>query len=139
LYIELLEERVRRSQSKHKLSFDLSLEHLKRAAVDGRCTSYGDIAKASGVEGAKARHQMNGPNGDLDRLLDISHARGLPLLTAICVSQGNIKDGELGDEVLAGFVAAARRLGLAVESPIEFHHRSRDDCWKWGAKERANL
>lgn len=137
LFIELLEERVRRSQIKHKLNFDLSLEHLKRAAVDGRCTSYGDLAKASGVEWSKARHQMNGPNGHLDRLLDICHARGLPLLTAICVNQANVAGGDLGEEALAGFVAAAFRLGVAVGDPVDFHHRCRDECWRWGAQQLA--
>jgi hypothetical protein len=137
LYFGLLEERVRRAQLKHKLDFDRSLEHLKQAAIDQTCTSYGNLAQASGVEWSKARHQMNGPNGHLDRLLDICHARGLPLLTAICVNQGNIADGELGEEALAGFVAGARRLGLTVSDPVEFHHRCRNECWAWGAGKQS--
>lgn len=48
---------------------------------------------------------MNGPHGHLDRLLELSYARGLPLLTAICVNQDRLEEGELGDEALAGFVA----------------------------------
>ena len=138
LYFELLEERVRRVQLKHKLDFDRSLEHLKQAAINQICTSYGALAKASGVEWSKARHQINGPNGHLDRLLDICLARGLPLLTAICVNQGNLADGELGADALAGFVAGAQRLGLAVSDPLEFHYRCRDECWAWGAGQRAN-
>lgn len=132
LYFELLEERVRRAQLKQKLDFDKSLEHLKHTAIDQTCTSYGDLAAASGIDWSKARHQMNGPNGHLDRLLDICHARGLPLLTAICVNRGNITDGELEEGALAGFVAGARRLGLVVSDPLEFHHRCRDECWAWG-------
>jgi len=137
LYIELLEERARRTQMKQGLNFDRSLEHLKQAAMDRKCTSYGELAKASGVEWSKARHQMNGSSGHLDRLLDICHARGLPLLTAICVNQGNVTDGELGEEALEGFAAGARRLGLAVTDPLDFHHRCREECWEWGAKARA--
>jgi hypothetical protein len=136
LYLELLEERVRCAQLKHKLDFDRSLEHLKQAAIDQTCTSYGALAAASRVEWSQARHQMNGANGHLDRLLDMCHARSLPLLTAICVNQGNIADGELGEEALAGFVAGAQRLGLAVTEPLDFHHRCRDECWAWGAGER---
>jgi hypothetical protein len=132
-YRELLEERARRAQLKHNLNFDRSLEHLKQAAMNRACTSYGDLAKASGVDWSTARHQMNGPNGHLDRLLDICHARGLPLLTAICVNQGNVAGGELGEEALAGFVAGAQRLGLEVTDPVEFHHRCREECWAWGA------
>jgi hypothetical protein len=134
LYLELLEERARRAQEKQKLDFGRSLEHLKQAAIHRTCTSYGDLAKASGVDWSTARHQMNGPNGHLDRLLDICHARGLPLLTAICVNQTNVADGELGEEALAGFVAGARRLGLEVTDPVEFHHRCREECWAWGAQ-----
>ena len=138
LYLKLLEERVRRAQLRHKLDFNRSLEHLKRAAINQTCTSYGALAAASGVEWSKARHQMNGTNGHLDRLLDICHARGLPLLTAICVNQGNIADGELGEEALAGFVAGAQRLGLPVDNPLKFHHRCRDECWAWGAGKRPS-
>jgi hypothetical protein len=135
LYIELLEERIRRAQLVHRLDFGLSLDHLKRAAINQICTSYGELAAASGLDWSKARHQMNGPNGHLDRLLDICHARGLPLLTAICVNQRNLESAELGEEALAGFAAGARRLGLAIGDSLEFHHRCRDDCWKWGAEQ----
>lgn len=133
LYHRLLEERARRSQSKHRLDFDKSLEHLKTAARSQRCTSYGELAAASGVDWSKARHQMNGPGGHLDRLLDICHARGLPVLTAICVNQSNLDDGELGDAALAGFAAGARRLGMSVADPREFHRQCVKECWEWGS------
>lgn len=133
LYRKLLEERARRSQSKHKLDFDKSLNHLMEAAKEQRCTSYGHLAAASGLDWSKARHQMNGKDGHLDRLLDLCHARGLPLLTAICVNQGNLDDGELGEAALAGFVAGARRLGLPLTNARNFHHQCRQECWDWGA------
>lgn len=138
LYLELLEERVRRAQFKHKLDFDRSLAHLKQTAIDQTCTTYGALAAASGVEWSQARHQMNGTNGHLDRLLDICHARGLPLLTAIVVNQGNIADGELGEDALAGFTTGAQRLGLSVADPLGFHHRCREECWEWGAAQKPN-
>ncbi|GGJ56481.1 hypothetical protein GCM10011393_28360 [Sphingopyxis bauzanensis] len=132
LYGQLLEERARRTQTKHRLSFDRSLEHLKTAAIDQVCTTYGALAAASDVDWSQARHQMNGTNGHLDRLLDICHARGLPMLTALCVNQAGVMDGELGDDALVGFASGARRLGLSVSDPREFHHQMRDDCWRWG-------
>lgn len=135
LYLQLLEERVRRAQLRHRLDFDKSLDLLKRAAIEQRCTTYGELAAASGVEWSKARHQMNGANGHLDRLLDICHARGLPLLTAICVNQGKVKDGELGEDALAGFVTGAQRLGLGTGDPRAFHHKTRDECWQWGREQ----
>ena len=132
LYRELLEERARRAQLKNGLNIERSLEHLIQAAISGRCTSYGELAQASGVPWSKARHQMNGANGHLDRLLDVCHARGLPLLTAICVNQSRIDEGELSAESLAGFVAAARRLGIDVTDAEGFHLQCKDECWAWG-------
>ncbi|MCP6536251.1 hypothetical protein NL488_27455, partial [Klebsiella pneumoniae] len=74
LYRELLEERVRRVQLKQTLSLEKSLECLKGAARRGVCITYGDLAGASSVEWSQARHQLNGANGHLDRLLDLCHA-----------------------------------------------------------------
>ncbi len=95
LYHELLAERARRGEARSNLMIDRSLEALKKAAIDGRCISYGELAKASGVEWSKAGHRMNGPGGHLDQLLDVCHLRGLPLLTAICVNKSNVEKGEL--------------------------------------------
>ena len=95
-YLQPLDERASRAQEEQKLDFGRSLEHLKQTAIDQTCTSYGELAKANGVGWSTARHQMNGPSGHLDRLLDICHARGLPLLTAICVNQDNTPMGSLG-------------------------------------------
>ena len=134
LYIQLLEERVRRVQNSQKLDFEESLKLLKQAAISQSCTTYGALADASGVEWSQARHQLNGANGHLDRLLDICHARGLPLLTAICVNQGNVQSGELDEDALKGFVTGAMRLGVRVSDPLEFHHACRDECWRWGSE-----
>ncbi|MEQ7874271.1 hypothetical protein ABDK56_09750 [Sphingomonas sp. ASV193] len=138
LYLELLEERARRAQKSQLLDFDKSLDHLKQAAIERTCTSYGRLAAASGVDWSKARHQMNGANGHLDRLLDICHARGLPLLTAICVNQDKVETCELGEDALSGFAAAGRRLGLPVSEPLAFHHQCREDCWAWGAAQKRS-
>ncbi len=131
-YLILLEERARRPQLTQKLNLEKSMEQLKAAAQGGVCVTYGDLAKASGVEWSQARHQMNGVNGHLDRLLDLCHARGLPLLTAICVNQVGVSTGELGKDALVGFATGARRLGLPVTDPLAFHHKCRDECWAWG-------
>ncbi|KPF92302.1 hypothetical protein IP81_09335 [Novosphingobium sp. AAP83] len=132
LYIMLLEERIRRAQAQQKLNFNKSLAHLKRTAIAQECTTYGALAISSGVEWSKARHQMNGLNGHLDRLLDICFLEKLPLLTAICVNQGNVATGELGEDALKGFSTGARRLGLQVTDVLDFHHFCREECWRWG-------
>ncbi len=131
-YLMLLEERACRAQLTQKLNLEKSMEQLRAAARCGVCITYGDLAKASSVAWSQARHQMNGANGHLDRLLDLCHARGLPLLTAICVNQAGVSTGELGEDALAGFATGARRLGLLVTEPRAFHHKCRDECWAWG-------
>ena len=136
LYFQLLEERVRRAQLNQKLDFDKSLEHLKQTAIAQTCTTYGALAEASGVPWSQARHQMNGVNGHLDRLLDLCHALDLPLLTAICVNQGNVATGELGEDALNGFALGTDRIGRLIGDPLEFHHACREECWRWG---RANV
>ncbi len=132
LYRQLLEERARRTQAKHKLNLERSLESLQSAAVGQVCIRYGDLAAASGIKWTQAHHQMNGPGGHLDRLFDLCHARGLPPLTAICVNQAGIISGELDEGALAGFVAAARRLGFLITDERGFHRQCREECWSWG-------
>ena len=137
LYRQLLEERARRTQLKQLLNMERSLARLKEAAVSRECISYGDLAKASGVDWSRARHQMNGSHGHLDRLLELCHARGLPLLTAICVNQDRLKEGELGEEALAGFVAGAKRFGSIVTDQRAFHHQCKEECWRWGREQQG--
>jgi hypothetical protein len=134
-YRELLEERGRRSEAKPGLKLERSLAHLKHAATQQVCTTYGDLAKASGVDWAKARRQMSGAGGHLDRLLDLCHVRELPLLTALCVNQDRVAEGELSEEALAGFLAGVKRLGRAVTDGRSYHHRCRDECWRWGREQ----
>lgn len=136
-YRELLEERARRAQAKHGLDIERSLAALKEAAIGQVCVTYGDVAAANGVSWSKARRQMSGAGGHLDRIVDVCHARGLPLLTAICVNKESVATGELGEDALDGFAAAAKRLGMAVHDPKAFHHESRDRCWEWGRAQRA--
>lgn len=137
LFRELLEERVRRGQEKHLLNFQKSMLILIQTATDQTCLSYGQLAKASNVEWSKARYQMNGANGHLDKLLELCHARGYPLLTALVVNQKGLNDGELEQTALKGFCEAANRLKIPIVNELEFHHQQRDASWRWG-KEHGN-
>jgi len=136
LYKQLLEERARRSQASQRLNPDRTLEHLKDAATRQVCTTYGNVAKASGVAWAQARRQMDGASGHLNRVADLCHARGLPFLTALCVNQNDVESGELKGEALAGFVACARRFGFLVTDEQAFHREQRDACWRWGLQQQ---
>jgi hypothetical protein len=133
---KLLEERARR-QSKG-LSLETSLNHLIAAARNEQFTTYGDLAKASDVPWSKARHAMNGSSGHLERLLDICHARGLPLLTALCVNQSGVDTGDLGENALRGFVAGAQRLGYKVTDANAFLLDCQQKCFEWG-RERSSI
>jgi len=132
---ELLEERARRAQAKSHVSVERSLDLLRRAAIEQRCVTYGDLAKARNVGWSQARHTMSGANGHLDRLPDICHARGLPMLPALCVNQSGLQTGELEESALSGFVTGARRVGFAVTDGLSYHHKCRDECREWGRTE----
>ena len=137
LYLELLEERARRSQQTQRLNLERSMEHLKGAAIRQICTTYGALAQASDVAWSQARHQMDGSNGHLNRLSELCHARGMPFLTALCVNQRDVELGELKGEALDGFIACARRLGFLVTDEQAFHKERRDECWAWGRRQAA--
>lgn len=139
LFKKLLEERVRRGQEKQLLSFQKSMGTLIQAAIDQSCVSYGQLAQASGVEWIKARHQMNGAHGHLDKLLELCHARGYPLLTALVVNQQGLENGELEQTALKGFCEAATRLKIPVANELEFHHQQRDASWRWGSELGASV
>lgn len=134
LYHALLEERARRA--KGSLSIETSLRHLTEAARSGRFTTYGELARASGMEWKPARHLMNGPKGHLDRVSEICFARRMPLLTALCVNQEGVADGSLSPEALKGFINCARRLGYAMTDPAQFLKTQQQDRFAWG---RAQL
>jgi hypothetical protein len=135
LYYELLEERAKRAQKRHGLDLERSLSALKQAAIEGICITYGDLAKTSAVDWSKARHQMNGKHGHLDRLLEIRHARGLPLLTAICFNKGGLEAGELKGNALVGFAQGARRIGRPIADERAFDRACNDECWTWGKEQ----
>ena len=50
---------------------------------------------------------MDGKGGHLDCILDVCHARGMPLFTALCVNKEGVETGELSKEALIGLVEVA--------------------------------
>jgi hypothetical protein len=135
LYKALLEERARRQSSGLKL--EISLQHLIQAAKEDRFTTYGDLAKASGVPWNVARHAMNGPHGHLDRLLDLCYARGMPLLTALCVNEEGRNTGQLGKDALKGFIAGAQRLGYKITDQDAFLRDCQDRSFSWAKPQNS--
>ncbi len=132
LYKDLLEERARRSEGAGRLEIQKSLTALTQAAREQRYLTYGDLAAASNVPWTKARLQMNGPKGHLDRLMEVCHAREMPLLPAICVNESGRQTGKLEHDALIGFCVGARRLGEHVSDEQNFHRQSVEACFDWG-------
>lgn len=107
------------------------------SARHSKFTTYGDLAKASGVSWSVARHAMNGAGGHLDSLLDVCHARQMPLLTALCVNQQSVHSGELSDDSLRGFIKGAQRLGYVVTDEQAFLRQCQQESFSW-AKGKAS-
>src|SRR5262249_39373432 len=121
------------SKRKHLgLKIEYSLALLIQAAKEGRFVSYGSLAAASGIEWKIARHGMNGARGHLDNIVSYCYARNLPLLPAICVNAQGLESGELEPSALKGFIAAAKRLKIAVIDEEAFYRRCQRDCFEWG-------
>jgi hypothetical protein len=130
-YKELVEEKARRFGK--ELRVDISIAHLTEAAKNHHFTTYGALAEANGVPWSRARRRMDGANGHLDNLLSVCHARGLPLLTALCVNKEGLQTGELSDIALAGFIKAAQRLGYTITDHAKFLKECQDlSCCRFG-------
>jgi hypothetical protein len=103
-YAELLRERGERGG----LRFAISLERIKKAAVERRFLSYGEIAEANGMEWSSAYRLIGSHLGDL---VTWSSKRGLPMISAIVVDKPNVATGAMDDSALRGFIRAAIALG----------------------------
>jgi hypothetical protein len=129
-YCELVEEHAQRLGK--GLREAVSLAHLKQAAKQKHFTTYGALAEENGVPWAQARRRMDGAHGHLDDLLSVCHARGLPLLTALCVNKEGLADGSLSEVALSGFIKGAQRLGYKVTDESAFLRQCQDQCFAWG-------
>ena len=126
-YIDALAEQAKRNG--RGLDFATTMRVIKEAASQGRYISYGELAEQSGADWNKVRYAM-GPH--LDALLEYCHRNGLPLLSAIVVNRPNLKSGKLEPDLLKGFVAGARRLGLPVINNESFLRDQQDRVFEWG-------
>ncbi|MFZ1413668.1 MAG: AAA family ATPase [Defluviicoccus sp.] len=98
------------------------------AAREGRFVSYRELAAASGVEWKKARRLL--PQ-QLRRLVDIGHARGWPLLSAIVGNTDQVETGALEGDALNDFLAAAAKVGLQVDDPQAFLRVQQKAVFDW--------
>jgi len=94
------------------LNIDRSIETILDAARRGDFISYGDVAKANGLEWSFTMNHLMPKH--LDMILAKADARGWPLITAVVVNKQNIRSGKLEEKSLSGFVSGARGLGYEV-------------------------
>jgi len=132
LYKELLEERARRKSQ--TLNVENSLAHLMEVARKGKFTTYGALAEANGIPWQKARYHMSGAGGHLDQVLDVCHARGLPLFPAICVNQQGVETGKLEESAMRGFIKGIKRMGLYAPDREAYLAKCQQECFEWGKK-----
>lgn len=126
LYLAALEEYAARRGN--GLSFAKSMAVIREAAQAGRFLSYKELADRSGAVWNKVHYSV-GPH--LWDLVEYAHRRGWPMISAIVVNKDNVATGDMKDETLAGFVAAANDLGLAVDNPGEFLREQQQLVFAW--------
>lgn len=99
------------------LSLDRTLGIIAEAARNRHFITYKKVAEESGVKFANARATM--PK-HLLAVCEYGHRKGLPMLSAIVVSQGHVQDGGMDEPTLEGFCKAAVALNYDVSDPPAF-------------------
>jgi hypothetical protein len=113
------------------LDFETTIKVISQAAREGRYISYGDVAKASGVDWNQVRYAMG---RHLDDLIEYCHLNDLPLLSSIVVNKPNVESGKLDPESLKGFIAGVRRLNIPVLDDRAFLHEAQKRVFEWARR-----
>ena len=125
-YLQALEDMGRRKG--RGLEFDKTLQAVLKAARADVYLSYAQLAQESGVEWSNKRAaMMNHLNG----LVEFSHRKGWPLLSAIVVGQQKLKSGEMDASALKGFVTAAADLGYEFADDVAFLREQQQAVFAW--------
>ena len=106
------------------------------AARGHHYVTYGDLAKANGVEWRKARYPLI---DQLGALAEVAANRGWPMLSSIVVNEAGRDSGMLDATAREGFIAAARSYGFPVEDPEAFVQEQRQKVFEWAAEAPADL
>lgn len=105
---------------------------IREAARAGRFVSYGQVADAQGAEWARVRQAMG---RHLLNVCAAAMAEGGPMISAIVVNRTHLATGDMDEGTLAGFLASARELGLAVEDGRAFLRAQQRATFAWGRGE----
>lgn len=126
LYAAALEEWERRKG--RGLKFETTRRVIQRAAAQRRFLTYQDVARASGVEWTRVRHQMG---SHLTRLCEYAHHQGWPLISSIVVNKEGHEAGDLRERALGGFIGVARMLGYVVTDEEAFLREQQEKTFRW--------
>lgn len=110
------------------LNLDITYTVILKAARHKHFISYGEIAKANGMEWNEAYRKINTHLGEL---VAICAAQDWPIITAIVVNKNDVELGTLEGAPLEGFISAAEDLGYYVENPETFLKEQQALVFKW--------
>lgn len=127
-YVEALEELGRRKGL--GLDFQKSFKLIRHYAENKQFLSYKQLAEESGLEWEKVRYAVNTHLGDL---IEYSHRRGWPLLSAIVVNQEHLETGDMKPTALQGFVTAAKSLGYSIADDDKFLKEQQTRVFEWAS------
>ena len=105
------------SRTTSGLTLEGSVAIISAAAREGAFLSYKSLAAQSGVKPSSLNVTM--PK-HLLAVCEYGHRKGLPLLSAIVVSEKHLKDGEMDPPTLDGFCKCAAALNYVVEDKAAF-------------------
>ena len=115
------------------LSLDRTVEIIGEAARRRQFIPYRQVAEQNGVEWSKANVAMR---KHLLAVCEYGHRKGLPMLSAIVVSQNHVADGGMDEPTLTGFCKAARALKLEVADPAAFLKQQQAEVFTAAAEGR---
>lgn len=110
------------------LDLRITYQAILDAARQRRFISYGDLAKANGVEWQQVRYEMNRHLGELVML---AAKNGWPMPSAIVVNQKDLQTGDLHGSARKGFLAAAEENGVPIADPESFVREQQEAVFAW--------
>jgi hypothetical protein len=127
-YIEALQELEKLTGK--GLDFEKSFQAILGAAKKQEFLTYKQLADTGGAEWNKVHYALG---GHLWKLVEYSHYKRWPMLSAIVVNQQHRATGDMEPETLKGFISAARLLGHVVTDQNEFLRARQRAVFSWAS------
>jgi 5-methylcytosine-specific restriction protein B len=112
------------------LDLDVTVGAILSSARAGRFLSFGDVARANDAPWSRVRR---GLGEHLKAACGLSLSRGGPMISSIVINRIHLATGAMEPETLAGFIAAARDLGLVVDDPEAFLRAQQAATFRWAS------